>query len=293
MSARFVTVVGGRSDTARTIDAYLLEGAQRVRTLLGRDERMAAVIECPDAASGRFHLDRFGSSGSIGAGGPFASLAEALADPTFAHLVPAAPAARVSHVSWVRFDDSADDRGPAESLAVDFERSPAAALMAFFASELGSDLARLRTGRLECVVAATGPRPERRLMNWERDPMAEVSDGYLSNLAASHANLAADLAWRPRYCAQVLTRHRCPSCELNMVTRNGRYGPFLTCRCGVSFGPTTKKAAAAEIVDGFCGEALRPRTNHLGVPYAGCDRCSDNADETQPVSKFLGLGAIV
>lgn len=196
-------------------------------------------------------------------------------------------------IIWTVFDHAGSEIdghiGVAEVADVSYELAAADALARFFAEELGSDLARLRSGTVQCTTPGEGERPGRILMNWERDPMAEVSDGWLSNIAASGANLAADLEWEPRYCAQVLTTFACPSCAQAMARRKGRFGSFLTCEhCGLRMGAHTKKAKAAERVKGFCGTALRLHFNHLGVPYAGCDSCGEHLDERKSISELFG-----
>jgi hypothetical protein len=156
----------------------------------------------------------------------------------------------------------------------------AAAALAAFAAE-HPDIVRYENRsrwHLECVNPAATPRPGRRfLKNWERDPAAEVSDGWLSNIAADGNNLMDDLEWEPRYCATPRRHFPCPSCAAGLAERYSRYGGFYSCpACEFKTNFGTKKAAAIEAaatITGWCGTLLEVRYNNNGVPYPGCKTC--------------------
>jgi hypothetical protein len=131
---------------------------------------------------------------------------------------------------------------------------------------------------LKAYTPSPLPRPERHLKNWERDPDAEVSDGWLSNLAASANTLADELAWQSQYCTRAHKRTPCPGCETGQLAeRTGKFGAFWSCTsCEWHTSAGTKKGlAAAEhtFVTGWCGTLLEVRYGHLGNPYPGCKTC--------------------
>jgi hypothetical protein len=156
------------------------------------------------------------------------------------------------------------------------------ALVAFAADR--PDICTFDVGRqgwqLECVTPGVGVRPARRLMNWERNPDAEVSDGWLSNIAAAGNSLADRLVWEPQFCARAHWSIPCPGgCGGELRELSGRqWGSFYRCPgCDWKTGVTTKKAAAAEANarrTGWCGTPLEVRYNRNGVPYAGCPTCA-------------------
>ena len=115
-------------------------------------------------------------------------------------------------------------------------------------------------------------------MNWEKDPDAEVSDGWLSNIAAAGNSLADQLEWQPQFCAAAHRMTPCPGCTGGELTPHwGKWGGFYTCRsCGWKAGLNSRKgqaASAATRITGWCGAPLGVRYNHHGVPYAGCPAC--------------------
>ncbi|KWW97419.1 hypothetical protein LI90_4391 (plasmid) [Carbonactinospora thermoautotrophica] len=128
-----------------------------------------------------------------------------------------------------------------------------------------------------------GPRPEERLMNWERDPDAEVSDGWLSNMAAAVTNLRNQLEWEPRYCTRATVYVPCPGCvqldgSSTLLTRKlGRYGAYYQCgACGWKTGARTRKARQAHeraYIAGWCGATLYAGVNPSGVPITLCGEC--------------------
>lgn len=155
----------------------------------------------------------------------------------------------------------------------------AAALAAFAVDrpDICTSEANRQGWHLVCVIPGAGERPARRLMNWERDPDAEVSDGWLSNIAAAGNNLADRLLWEPEFCTKAHRHVPCPACGEPLGDFWGKWGGFYRCpTCGWKAGITTKKARAAEArtrLTGWCGTPLEVRYNRNGVPYAGCSSC--------------------
>lgn len=160
--------------------------------------------------------------------------------------------------------------------------SPAAAL-ARFAEDLPHVAAARSDWYLEAYIPSLLPRPDKHLLNWEKNPDAEVSDGWLSNIAASGNTLADELEWQPKFCTRAHTFTPCPDCstgpdgESKLAERYGKYGAFYTCgRCGWQTGRNTAKgkaAAAATRITGWCGHLLEVRYNNNGIPYPGCPAC--------------------
>jgi hypothetical protein len=115
-------------------------------------------------------------------------------------------------------------------------------------------------------------------MNWERNPDAEVSDGWLSNIAARGGNLADRLEWEPEFCTRPHWLIPCPDCGRPLQDRQGRYGDFYACTgCDWKTSVKTKKAKAvnaAARITGWCGTRPVVRYSHLGVPYPGCPACA-------------------
>jgi hypothetical protein len=134
--------------------------------------------------------------------------------------------------------------------------------------------------RLTCVTPGAGEPPTRRLMNWEKDPDAEVSDGWLSNIAAAGNNLADRLEWEPQFCTHAHRLIPCPACGQPLREFSSKWGGFYRCTaCGWKAGTTTKKAGSAEAqarIAGWCGTPLEVRYNQHGVPYPGCPTCDPN-----------------
>jgi hypothetical protein len=156
--------------------------------------------------------------------------------------------------------------------------APAGALAAFAAAHPDVTVYGFtRRWDLKLVIPGQGERPTRRLMNWEKDPDAEVSDGWLSNIAAAGNSLADDLEWEPEFCHRVRWHLPCPSCDAGLAERYGKFGGFFTCdACGWKTGTGTKKAQGVEAraaITGWCGTLLEVRYNDNGVPYLGCKTC--------------------
>lgn len=150
------------------------------------------------------------------------------------------------------------------------------------------------TERMTIPRTVGAERPLGFAPNWMRDPDAEVSDGYLSNMAGEWAAERRELEWQPRFHAY---RHRyvsCPECGLEMRQLESRWGAFFRCRCGakVSFGTKVYRARLRFL--GFCGERLVATVNNMGVPYAGCPACDPSIGERHqaPIGDFMaGRGA--
>lgn len=83
---------------------------------------------------------------------------------------------------------------------------------------------------LKVVTAGRGEPPKRHLKNWERDPDAEVSDGWLTNMCAGINNVAAHLEWEPQFCHTITWRIPCPACPGELYEIAGRHGAFYCCR---------------------------------------------------------------
>lgn len=165
----FITAVGTRSHTHVGLTAYLLRGSSIVRTLTGRDGVPAAVIACPDADAARFHIDRL-DSGLIGAKGPFATVAEALADETFVYLAPeASQVAAMSVVDDVmrEYDALTRINGALAQVAAEDVRSHS--LVWFSVVEtlahMGYDLAAADPGELMEAVLAYQDRIRQELVS--------------------------------------------------------------------------------------------------------------------------------
>jgi hypothetical protein len=161
-----------------------------------------------------------------------------------------------------------------------YETAGAAAALAAFNAEHPEIFQMPRGGKwhVKCVIPATTPRPDRRYqMNWEKDPDAEVSDGWLSNIAAAGNNLKDELEWEPEFCHRPHRRFPCPGCGDKLAELWSKYGGFYSCpRCGFKTSFGTKKAKAIEAaatIAGFCGTKLEVRYNNNGVPYPGCKTC--------------------
>jgi hypothetical protein len=105
-------------------------------------------------------------------------------------------------VRWLPGEVPAGQPHPCERIAADYDRVTATDALAAFAAGRPEAAAYGSRWDLTCVIPATTPPPERRfLMNWERHPDAEVSGGWLSNIAAAGNNLMDRLEWEPEFCA--------------------------------------------------------------------------------------------
>lgn len=137
----------------------------------------------------------------------------------------------------------------------------------------------------ECCCKPTGPRPEVALRNYEKDPMAEVGEGFLSNLGADFGNLRRQLEWEPRYHFHAVSWEMpCPSCGRTPMAGpfKGRFGMFMRCEnpyCNKTVGMWTKKFRKTARPTRFCGERMSVVVNGLGMPYAGCARCYGRYEE--------------
>lgn len=168
-----------------------------------------------------------------------------------------------------------------ERVAARYQVTCAAAALAAFAAER-PDICGYHVGRqgwqLKVVIPGVGEPPERRLLNWERDPNAEVSDGWLSNIAAMANTLQDRLEWEPQFCPRPHWFTPCPGCGSALAERYGKWGAFYSCSaCGQTMGVDTKKGKAAESaarIIGWCGTLLEVRYGHFGNPYAGCPACA-------------------
>ena len=131
---------------------------------------------------------------------------------------------------------------------------------------------------LTVVIPGQGEPPQRHLKNWERDPAAEVSDGWLTNMCAGINNVADRLEWEPEFCHQATWRIPCPDYggELHEIT--GRFGAFYRCRaCEFKTSARTRKAKTAEAaatVVRWCGTRLVLMINNNGIGYGGCPDCN-------------------
>ena len=136
----------------------------------------------------------------------------------------------------------------------------------------------LHEWHLTAFIPSALSRPARHLMNWEKDPDAEVSDGWLSNIAAAGSNLTDELEWQPQFCTRAHAVTPCPGCaDGQLATRWSKWGGFYSCgSCGWKTGLGTRKgqaATAATRITGWCGALLEVRYNRNGVPYPGCPAC--------------------
>ncbi len=182
---------------------------------------------------------------------------------------------------WVRgVEVQVGQKAPAERVTLSYPAADAAAALAAFAADR-PDICTHDVGRqgwqLTVVIPGEGERPARRLMNWEKNPDAEVSDGWLSNIAAAGNSLKDKLEWEPEFCSVARRFTPCPSCGEALQEFWGKFGGFYRCTaCSFKAGISTKKAKAAEaqtLIAGWCGAKLVVRYNNNGVPYAGCPAC--------------------
>jgi hypothetical protein len=168
-----------------------------------------------------------------------------------------------------------------EDIEADIDAPDASsAIAAFIAERLGGDASRwLAAWHRTVVIPGDGDAPERMLMNYEKDPNAEVADGWLSNLAAAFGNLSQSLAWQPEFCTTGIFEVRCPRDGSVLREIHGRYGVFVSCQCGWKASRGTKKYDANRHFIRWCGTKLIASVNHLGVPYRACPSCSPDAVE--------------
>jgi len=89
---------------------------------------------------------------------------------------------------------------------------------------------------LTVVTPGRGEPPRRHLKDWERDPDAEVSDGWLSNMCAGTGDVDDRLTWEPEFCHRPTWRIPCPDCDSELRARTGQWDAFYRCR-SCSFRP--------------------------------------------------------
>lgn len=185
---------------------------------------------------------------------------------------------RTTHL--VRGEDDPVSAGPKPvPAAYAYTAASPQAAMAQFAAEhpeyatWGWWLDRLLT----VVVPGQGEPPQRHLKNWERDPDAEISDGWLTNMCAGISNVEDHLNWEPEFCHRPAWRIPCPACPGELRELTGKYGAFYRCQsCLFKTSAGTKKAKAAEAratVVRWCGTRLVLMINDNGIGYAGCPVC--------------------
>lgn len=130
---------------------------------------------------------------------------------------------------------------------------------------------------LTVVIPGQGEPPQRHLKNWERDPDAEVSDGWLTNMCAGISNVEDHLLWEPEFCHAATWRIPCPGCDGELRELTGQFGAFYLCRsCSFKTSAGTRKAKAAEAeatVVRWCGTRLVLMINNNGIGYGGCPEC--------------------
>ena len=154
---------------------------------------------------------------------------------------------------------------------------PARAMLGFALAHLAEFM--VEGSFFECRRKPTTPRLEARPRNYERDPQAEVGDGFLSNLGADYGNMRRELEWEPRYHFHVTAWWMpCPSCGRTPMAGpfSGRFGMFMRCDnpyCNKTMGLWTKKFRKAARPTRFCGERMTVVTSNCGVPYTGCNKC--------------------
>jgi hypothetical protein len=134
-----------------------------------------------------------------------------------------------------------------------------------------------RDRMLKVVIPGHGEPPRRHLKNWERNPDAEASDGWLTNMCAGINNVEDHLNWEPEFCHAATWRIPCPGCDGELRELTGRFGAFYRCQsCEFKTSAGTRKANAAEAkatVTRWCGTRLVLRINHNGIGYGGCPEC--------------------
>ena len=132
---------------------------------------------------------------------------------------------------------------------------------------------------LTVVIPGQGEPPQRHLKNWERDPDAEVSDGWLTNMCAGINNVEDHLNWEPEFCHRPTWRIPCPDCNDELRELTGQFGAFYRCQsrsCSFKTSAGTRKAKAAEAkatVVRWCGTRLVLMINNNGIGYGGCPAC--------------------
>jgi DNA-directed RNA polymerase subunit RPC12/RpoP len=146
-----------------------------------------------------------------------------------------------------------------------------------------------KSGYLECFSGGEGTPPARHLRNWEKDPFAEVADGFWNNIAADYATAEDLLKWRPEYHAMALWRVVCPECGREMVRHESQWGRFFRCHgCGAKFGEGTRKHRANRALIGFCGEPMTVMMGRNGGSGPGCEKCHGDQDWGRvPAGRFL------
>lgn len=181
----------------------------------------------------------------------------------------------------VRIDTGAEDykaRFPRQVIEAD---SPLAAIASFQGTSTMVDEVR--------AADPVKPLPPPMLRNYEKDPDAEVSDGWLSNIAADISNARAQLESVPEYHIK-RTEFLVCSCGREIAPRVSKFGAYYPCDCGAKWNPNTKKAAALRRIYRYsCGEEMTVTVNNFGVPYNACPKChtQDVARMHRPVGDLV------
>lgn len=143
------------------------------------------------------------------------------------------------------------------------------------------------------VADTVGPKPEMMLRNYEKDPMAEVEDGWLTNMCADITNAKQELAHRPSFHAKRSDYLLC-TCGQNVQEHQTRYGGLFSCTCGKRWWARTKKTQARPKVYRYsCGRPLVVTVNSGMVPYETCPHCyPDDARQIhRPIGEMIGKAA--
>jgi hypothetical protein len=185
---------------------------------------------------------------------------------------------RTTHLVRGEGDPISADRTPVPATYA-YTAASAQAAMVLFAAE-HSEYATWgwwHDRLLTVVIPGQGEPPKRHLRNWERDPDAEVSDGWLTNMCAGINNVDDHLQWEPEFCHAITWRIPCPACPGELRELTGGWGAFYRCRsCDFKTSAGTKKAKAAEAkatVVRWCGTRLVLMINNNGIGYGGCPAC--------------------
>jgi hypothetical protein len=195
---------------------------------------------------------------------------------------PAAPAVtyefRTTHLVRDAGDPVSAERTPVSATYAYTATSAAAALVLFAAEHPEyATWGWWRDRLLTVVIPGQGEPPERHLKNWERDPDAEVSDGWLTNMCAGINTVDDCLQWEPEFCHRPIWRIQCPDCAGELFELTGEFGAFYRCRsCSFKTSAVTRKAKAAEAkatVVRWCGARLVLMINNNGIGYGGCPAC--------------------
>jgi len=181
----------------------------------------------------------------------------------------------------VRIDTGAEDYKARFHRQIIEAETPLAALASFQGTSTVVDDIR--------AADYSKPLPPRMLRNYEKDHDAEVSDGWLSNMAADISNVRAEQECRPEYHAKRTEFLICP-CGRELSPRFSKFGTYYPCECGAKWNPNTKKAAALKRVYRYsCGREMAVTVNNGGVPYITCEECNPREASAirRPVGDFI------